>query len=189
VPELRREEEKDPGEKDPGETGVRLPTLQDLIRKIRFTSPTRDLYPTPFGTSSGPVIVQSGMGAQKQQPAQPSQIIVKQTVKQVVGTEQRKRKKKVKSGEKATLKRIKNEYSVAKKQVKKDITAAKKKYYETENAKIKLLPSKKRASSRNALKAEIKKKQGELAKSMPSTGRMKYNDIAALIRKIRLLKW
>ena len=143
----------------------------------------------PFRSSAGPVIVQSGVGEQKKQPTQPSQIIVKQTVKQIVGGETKKRKRKVKTAERSTLKRIKNEYTAAKKKVKKDITVAKNKYYAQENSKIKQMPAKLRVAARKKLKAEIKKKQTELTKSMPSTGRMQYNDIAALIRKIKSLKW
>jgi hypothetical protein len=179
IPEEREQEEKK------SDTGIRL-TLADLKRKLRVTGPTRDMYPMPV--ASGPVIVQGGPG-QAQKQAQPSQIIVKQTVKQVVGAEKKSRKKKVKAGERSSLKRIKNEYSTAKKKVKKDIIAAKKKYYAQENEKIKKLPTKERVAARKKLKAEIKKKQIELTKSMPSTGRMKYNDVAALIRKIKQLKW
>ena len=61
--------------------------------------------------------------------------------------------------------------------------------YKSETARIKALPSKERVAARKELKARLKKAYDEKIKMLPSLGRRKYNDIVALINKLKKLKW
>jgi len=167
--------------------------MAELRRRLRMTTPQREIYPMPVGGQSGPVIVQggpSGSSAVRGKAEFPTKIVIKQNGKQIVGGVEKKiRKKKVKDSDKSSLRRIKNQYTELKQKAKKDIMTKKKKYYDSENKKIKELPTGERKAARKKLRAEIKKRQDSLLKQMPKSGRMKFNDVAALISKVKSIKW
>jgi transketolase len=129
----------------------------------------------------------TGTGAAVPVKAKPG-IVIKQIVKQEVGT-RKARKKRVSKSNKQSLKHRKAEYSTLKKSLRKRLMAQKKSAYSAQAARIKALPAKERTAARKALKQQLKKAHDEKLKQLPALGKRKYNDIVALINKLKKLKW
>jgi hypothetical protein len=130
----------------------------------------------------------SGGGAAAPVAKDAGKIVIKQQVKQIVGP-RRRRKAKADAGNKAALKAKKAEYATLKRQVRKRLTAEKKAAYQKAAAGIKKLPAKERKAKMAALKKDHKDKLTELVKQMPALGRRKMNEIIALLKRIKQIKW
>jgi hypothetical protein len=115
-------------------------------------------------------------------------IEIKQTVKQIVGPRKR-RKSKAGAGNNAALKSRKSEYAALKRQVRTRLTAERKAAYQKAAAAFKKLPAKERKAKLAQLKKEYKDKLAGLVKQMPSVGKRKINEIIALLKRIKTLKW
>jgi len=140
-------------------------------------------------SSGAPVVVHSGAAGGRPQAQQQPSIVVKQTVKQIVGGEVTKRRKAVKHETKRTLTTRKKEYNSLKKSVKASLQRAKKENYKRGDAEIKSMPKGDRVAARKRLRADLKKKHSVLLKQLPATGRLTLADISALINKIKRIKW
>ena len=51
------------------------------------------------------------------------------------------------------------------------------------------MPTKQRVAARKKLRSELKAKMDALLKQLPSAGKRSHNELAALITKVRKLKW
>ena len=145
--------------------------------------------PTP--AVSGPVIVQggpSGSGAAQKKEG-PTKIVIKQTVKQIQGADTKRRKKRVTKGNAQALKKKRKEYASVKKAVKKALLVGKKAQYAEDNAHIKTMKRGERVAARKKLKQALKSRMILLLKQLPGSGRLDFTDLAALISKIRRVKW
>ena len=129
----------------------------------------------------------TGTGAAVPAKAKPG-IVIKQIVKQQVGT-RKARKKMVSKSNKQAIKQKKSEYTKLKKGLRKRLIQQKKAAYSAQAARIKALPAKERTAARKALRAQIKKTHDEKLKQLPALGKRKYNEIVALINKLKKLKW
>ena len=163
-----------------------MQTLKDLRERLRVTGPIRDRY-LPLPGASGPVVVQGGPSVGAAASGKP-QIVVKQTVKQVVGDTKR-RKKAVKTSNRQVLKTKRKEYNTTKKAVKKALSVAKSAQYARENDKIKKMERGERKAARKKLREMLKARYASLLKQLPSSNKMSYGDIASLISKIKTVKW
>jgi hypothetical protein len=115
-------------------------------------------------------------------------IVIKQQVKQIVGP-MRRRRAKADAGNKTAMKQKRGEYTALKKQVRKRLTAEKKSAYLKATAGFKKLPAKERKSKLATLKKEYKNKLAALVKQMPAIGKRKMNEIVALLKRIKQIKW
>jgi hypothetical protein len=159
----------------------RFATLQELAlllrpRNIPAPHPVIVGATQPSGGAAAPVAKDAG------------KIIIKQQVKQIIGP-QRRRKAKADAGNKTALKSKKAEYAALKRQVRKRLTAEKKAAFQKAAADIKKLPAKERKAKIAALKKDHKDKLTELVKQMPALGRRKMNEIIALLKRIKQIKW
>jgi hypothetical protein len=115
-------------------------------------------------------------------------IEIKQTVKQIINPRKR-RKAKAGAGNKAELKQKKTEYAALKRQVRKRLAAERKAAYQKAATAFGKLPAKERKAKLAQLKKEYKDKLSGLVKQMPSAGKRKINDVIALLKRIKTLKW
>ena len=142
--------------------------------------------PFPVSVGSQPVVV-TGTGGTESVKARPG-IVVKQTVRQEVGTK-KARKRRVAKASKQSLKSKKSEYAQLKKGLRKRLMQQRKEGYKAETARINTLPKKDRATARKTLKARLKQAYDAKIKMLPALGKRSYNDIVALISKLRKFKW
>ena len=115
-------------------------------------------------------------------------VVIKQIVRQEVGARKAK-KRRITKGNKQALKTKKSEYTKLKRDAQKRLQQQKNDAYAAEAGRIKALPSKKRAAARKLLRVRLKKTYDDRLKQLPTVGKRSYNDIIALINKIRKLKW
>jgi hypothetical protein len=115
-------------------------------------------------------------------------IVIKQQVKQIVGP-MRRRRAKADAGNKTALKQKRGEYTALKKQVRKRLNAEKKAAYLKATTGFKKLPAKERKSKLATLKKDYKNKLAALVKQMPAVGKRKMNEIVALLKRIKQIKW
>ena len=141
-------------------------------------------YPVHMGGAPAVITTGGGVAPVKAQPG----LIVKQTVSQEIGT-RKARKRRASKGTKGALKAKKTEYNQLKKSLRQRLVKLKKDGYTAETARIKSLPPKERAAARKAVRAILKNAFNERVKMLPTLGRRSYNDIVALINKLRKFKW
>ena len=161
--------------------------FQDLHRALKeqkqFAAPKSVPVSGPFGFDSKAV----DAAAKKKKEETPN-IVIKQIVRQEVGT-RKARKKRVATANAVSTKAKKKEYTTLKKALRKRLMQRKKDAFKTEAARINDLPPKERAPARKALRARLKRDHDAKLKLLPSLGRRKYNEIVALISKLKKIKW
>ena len=157
----------------------------DLHRALQLMQPApQQQQVLPYATSGQPVVITDTGATAAVQPG----VVVKQTVKQEVGTK-KARKKSVRFAKKETLKSKKQEYGRLKKSLKKRLMQRKKELYAVEAKRIKGLPVKERVAARKDVNSRLKRDFDAKIKQLPTLGKRKYNEIVALINKINRLKW
>jgi transketolase len=161
-------------------------TLQELASLLQPRQAIRAPaapHPVIVGATQPSVARTSG------EPAKDAgKIVVKQTVKQIVGPRKR-RKTKADAGNKAALKAKKVEYAAMKNQVRKRLSAEKKAAFQKALAEAKTLPAKERKSRIAAIRKEHKEKLAALLKQMPALGKRKMNEIIGLLKRIKQIRW
>ena len=160
-------------------------SFQDLHKAIRERKKLQVPHPVPV---AGPFTLGTGAVKAVAEKKKKPDLVIKQIVRQEVGAT-KARKKRVAKGNKTELKAKKSEYATLKKSLRKRLVQRKKDAYKAEAARIKALPAKERPAARKALKAKLKADHAAKLKLIPTLGRRKYNEIVALINKLRKLKW
>ena len=192
--ERRRRRDEDGGEEtkvedDKGEEKQARPSFQDMI--AGFHSIIRDRpsmqVPHPVPIISGGAVGISDKGEALPVKTKPG-VVIKQIVRQEVGTK-KARKKKIKKSQKSSVKQAKTEYNQLKKALRKRLAELKKTAYKAEAPRIKKLPSKERAAARKALRTRLKQEHDAKLKQLPTVGRKRYTDIIALVNRLKKLKW
>ena len=126
--------------------------------------------------------------APKTNPEKKPDIVIKQIVRQEVGARKARKKRVSKAGQ-VSVRAKKKEYTTLKTALRKRLVQRKKEAYKAENARINDLPPKERAPARKALRARLKKDHEAKLKQIPPVGKRKYNEIIALISRLKKIKW
>ena len=166
----------------------RGPGFRELHAAITAQRAPQQIVPVPITQPIAPQpVALTGAGAAVPVKAKPG-VVIKQIVKQEVGT-RKARKKRVSKSNKQATKQKKSEYTALKKNLRKRLIQLKKKAFSAQAARIKSLPAKERPAARKSLRVQLKKAHDEKLKQLPALGKRKYNDIVALINKLKKIKW
>ena len=145
-------------------------------------------FPVPITHPfAGQPVAVTSTGGTEAVKAKPS-IVIKQISRQEVGTRKAKKRRVTKSN-KQSLKQKKGEYMKLKRDLRSRLAQQKKASYSAEAERIKSLPSTQRVAARKALRARLKKVYDEKLRQLPNLGKRNYNDIVALINKLRKIRW
>jgi hypothetical protein len=180
---LEKEAKKTYRRRGPEQRGHRQVTLQELASLLQPRT-----ISTPHPVIVGATQPSGGSSSTAPEAKDSGKIEIKQTVKQIVGPRKR-RKAKAGAGNKAELKSRKSEYAALKRQVRKRLAAERKAAYQKAATAFKKLPAKERKAKLAQLKKEYKDKLAGLVKQMPSAAKRKINDVIALLKRIKTLKW